>query len=152
MNKLKALIIAIGLLVTSAVTMGAGFNPGTYPFVYRTGSTPGATPSSGSGVIFANTSALVNCQFYNSGAATEYFAVYNSATVAGQSGANIICGTSCAATSFCSCSGPQPSGPAVNGAIVAGSGLSWGDSKAFPGPTASPDLQAMAICTYLVAQ
>lgn len=155
-NHWQAVLFA--LTPANSVAGGARENWGLYPFTYR------SATNVGSDVIVAQAGALASCQFYNNSGSAEYFAIYDSATVAKESGTNIICATKCAANAFCTCptgtvypgggSLPPPSFPhgIWNGAIVAKNGLSWGNSAAFPGPTASPDPQGTGYCTYLIAQ
>jgi hypothetical protein len=147
------------ILLAMGMSQADTFNPGSYPLIYRSGATPGATPTSGSGVIYAPTaggntgqvSALGNCEFYNSSTATRYYTVYDSATVAGQAPSNALCFVACPTVSTCACNAStSPPGPQINGGLVAKSGLSWGESATFPGPTASPNVDSAAICTYIV--
>lgn len=145
-------IVGTFIAIVLGLSQADSFNPGSYPLIYRSSATAQATPTAGSGVITTGKiTAFGTCEFYNSGASSEWYTIYDSATVATQKPSNALCITQCAAGSVCSCSAAYaPIGPAVNAGLVAQNGLTWGSSKAIPGPTASPDPQSLAICNFMV--
>lgn len=135
---------AIMVILLAAVTLA--WNPGDYPGVYNSGASLLA-----SGVIWGGPqiSSMGVCEFYNSAATAQFYIVYNSPTVAGQAATNIICGTQCQGTSFCSCLAAGPTGPRVNAAIQASKGMSWAASSTFPAKAAT-SANSWALCTFNV--
>lgn len=130
MKRLLVAAVVVLLLSMAGRPYASGFNPGAYPGVVTSGGTLVQ-----SGVIAASTANYAACEFYNNTASSAYFIVYNSATVAGQSPSNIAGVCAASAGGLCSVSSGGPSGPAMNGGIVGGTGLSWYGSSSFPTQT-----------------
>jgi hypothetical protein len=135
------------LLALTPFLTGASFNPGSYPGIYNSGA------AQTDGVIWAgpNISVYGACEFFTSAAATTYFMVYNSPTVAGQTVANMIgfCAVSATAPEVCSVYAGGPVGPNTNAGIVGGKGLSWAASSTFPTQTLVTG-DSLALCQYMV--
>src|SRR5215472_12859083 len=127
MNKLLAFL---GVIAITVMLCGAGFNPGEYPGIYNSYKSQNALVQSD--VISTRLSNYGACEFANNSAAPAWFMLYNSATVAGQTNANMISFCYAPAGQPCSVYAAGPSGPAINAAIVAGNGLSWFASSGFP--------------------
>ena len=144
MRKLFIGLLAALCLLYAGRPFAAGFNPGEYPGIYSSGATLVQ-----SDVISTSLSNYVGCEFFNNTAATAYFVVYNSPTVAGQLATNIIGACAASPGFFCSVSGAGPSGPTPNAAIVGGKGLSWFGSSTFPTQTGI-GANGWALCTVNV--
>lgn len=128
----RLFIAAFAVLFLSMVgrLYANSFNPGNYPWNYNSGATLVQ-----SGVISSSTASYAACEFYNNTAAAAFFSVYNSATVGAQTAGSIIGSCEATATNFCYVLAGGPSGPAMNAAIIGGSGLSWFGSSTFPTQT-----------------
>lgn len=136
------------LLIAGVCLSGASFNPGAYPGIYNSGSSLVTD-----GVIWAGPQISVYgaCEFYTNAAATTYFMLYNSPTVAGQTVANMIsfCAVSATAPETCSVLAGGPIGPNINAGVAAGKGLSWAASSTFPTQTLVTNA-SFALCQYMV--
>lgn len=130
MRKLSLLLFVILSLFAPGRPYAASFNPGEYPGIYTSGATLRQ-----SGVISTSLSNYTACEFFNNTGTTAYFMVYNSATVGGQTAANMVGACEADAARFCSVYAGGPSGPTTNSAIVGGTGLSWFGSTTFPTQT-----------------
>lgn len=132
---------------------GASFAPGSYPGIYN--STVGTTTPflATDGVIWAgpNISVYGACEFHTNSAAVQYFILYNSPTVAGQTPQNIIswCSVGATAPQDCSVYAGGPIGPNVNAGVMAGKGLSWAASSTFPVQTLVTTA-SVALCQFMV--